>query len=93
MYYKRIIYAITLCNITGRILSVAWHSAEEVIVTGGVDNIRVWSLASGHAIQRLTLAKVNKNKETIVWTVAVTKYVDCFVCVTLYMYDYRYFNL
>lgn len=56
----------------GRILSIAWHPTEDLIVTGGVDNIRIWSINSGHAVQRLTLGRQEKNKETIVWCVAVT---------------------
>lgn len=58
----------------GRILSIAWHPTEDLIVTGGVDNIRIWSINSGHAIQRLTLGRQERNKETIVWCVAVTRY-------------------
>ncbi|XP_041375893.1 U3 small nucleolar RNA-associated protein 4 homolog [Gigantopelta aegis] len=56
----------------GRILSIAWHSADGVIVTGGVDNIRLWSVSSGHALQRLTVGRQERNKETIVWCLAVT---------------------
>ncbi|XP_069113108.1 U3 small nucleolar RNA-associated protein 4 homolog [Argopecten irradians] len=55
-----------------RILCIAWHSAGETIVTGGIDNIRLWSVRSGHAYQRLTLGRQEKNKETIVWCLAVT---------------------
>lgn len=61
--------------IVGRILSIAWQSTFDVIVTGGIDNIRVWSASSGHAIQRLTPGRVDPSKETIVWALAVTKYV------------------
>ncbi|XP_064599137.1 U3 small nucleolar RNA-associated protein 4 homolog isoform X2 [Liolophura sinensis] len=56
----------------GRILSLSWHVNEEVIVTGGIDNIRVWSVNSGHAIQRLTLPRQENHKETIVWSVVIT---------------------
>ena len=52
---------------------MAWHGGERRIVTGGVDNIRVWSVESGHAVQRLTLSRTERNKETIVWAVGVTK--------------------
>ena len=61
----------------GRILSVAWYDPENVIVTGGIDNIRIWSVKSGHAIQRLTMGRQLHNKETIVWAVAVTRYLHC----------------
>ncbi|XP_046328638.1 U3 small nucleolar RNA-associated protein 4 homolog [Haliotis rufescens] len=56
----------------GRILSIAWHEGENTIVTGGVDNIRLWSASSGHAIQRLTIGREEVSKETIVWCVTVT---------------------
>ncbi|XP_048765996.1 U3 small nucleolar RNA-associated protein 4 homolog [Ostrea edulis] len=55
----------------GRILSIAWNTSLEVILTGGVDNMRLWSVKSGHAVQRMTLGRVGKNKETIVWCVAI----------------------
>ncbi|XP_061163479.1 U3 small nucleolar RNA-associated protein 4 homolog [Saccostrea echinata] len=55
----------------GRILSIAWNTSLEVILTGGVDNMRLWSVKSGHAVQRMTLGRVEKNKETIVWCVAI----------------------
>ncbi|KAK2164344.1 hypothetical protein LSH36_65g04031 [Paralvinella palmiformis] len=66
-------YSRALSKQEGRILCVAWYSTENVMITGGIDNIRIWSLASGHAIQRLTLARVERQKETIVWTLAVTR--------------------
>lgn len=55
----------------GRILSIAWNTSLEVILTGGVDNMRLWSVKSGHAVQRMTLGRVEKSKETIVWCVAI----------------------
>lgn len=53
-----------------RILCIAWHPTEDVIVTGGIDNIRLWSVSSGRAMQRLTVARQVKNKETVIWCVA-----------------------
>ncbi len=63
---------------SGRILSIAWYNGpqgENQIITGGMDNIRIWSVKSGHAIQRLTLPRSSRNKETIVWAIAVTRWV------------------
>lgn len=57
----------------GRILSIAWYDPDNAIITGGVDNIRIWSVKSGHAIRRLTLGQMQGDRETIVWTVAVTE--------------------
>ncbi|KAK7505273.1 hypothetical protein BaRGS_00003435 [Batillaria attramentaria] len=56
----------------GRILCIAWHTAEGLVVTGGIDNIRIWGAQSGHALQRLTLGRQDRGKETIVWCLAVT---------------------
>ncbi|XP_076471280.1 LOW QUALITY PROTEIN: U3 small nucleolar RNA-associated protein 4 homolog [Babylonia areolata] len=55
-------------KLEGRILCIAWHTGERVIVTGGVDNLRIWSVKSGHALQRILMG----GKETMVWCVAVT---------------------
>ncbi|KAH3774230.1 hypothetical protein DPMN_175605, partial [Dreissena polymorpha] len=54
-----------------RILCLSWHASDSVIVTGGVDNIRLWSTSSGRALQRITLARQDKHKETVVWCVAL----------------------
>ena len=62
----------TLYFIIGRIISISWHPTEEVIVTGGIDNVRLWSVKSGRAIQRLTLGR-QRNKETVVWCVAILR--------------------
>ncbi len=69
-------------QLSGRIICIAWYTGEadeNLVVTGGIDNLRIWSVKSGHAIQRLTLGRQHKNKETIVWAVAVAKLVICFV--------------
>ncbi|XP_072014149.1 U3 small nucleolar RNA-associated protein 4 homolog [Amphiura filiformis] len=61
-----------LDNQEGRIVSLAWHHTDEVIVTGSVDNIRVWNVTTGHAIQRISVQR-SPVAPTIVWSVAVTK--------------------
>lgn len=55
-----------------RILSIAWHKDEDIIVTGGIDNIRIWDVESGFVTQRIALGRVERNKETIVWCLALT---------------------
>ena len=55
-----------------RILSIAWHKDEEMIVTGGIDNIRIWDVNSGQVMQRISLGRLDKNKETLVWCLAIT---------------------
>jgi U3 small nucleolar RNA-associated protein 4 len=53
-------------------LSIAWHRDEEVIVSGGIDNIRVWDANTGLVLQRISLGRIDKNKETLVWCLAIT---------------------
>ncbi len=59
-----------------RILSLAWHRDEEILVTGGIDNIRVWDVNSGQVLQRISLGRFDKNKETLVWCVNITSWVS-----------------
>ena len=61
--------------VTDRILSVAWYEPENVIVTGGVDCIRVWSVNSGQAVVRLDTGRVAAQVHTYVHAVCVTGYV------------------
>ncbi|XP_013420051.1 U3 small nucleolar RNA-associated protein 4 homolog [Lingula anatina] len=68
-----LIYDKALDRQEGRILSLAWHEGGEMMVSGGIDNIRIWSVQSGHAVQRLTLGRQDRNKDTIVWSIAVTQ--------------------
>lgn len=55
-----------------RILSIAWHKDEEILATGGIDNIRVWDVNTGQVMQRISLGRIDKNKETLVWCLAIT---------------------
>ncbi|GAB1603337.1 U3 small nucleolar RNA-associated protein 4 homolog [Argonauta hians] len=54
----------------GRILCLDWHVSGDVIVTGGVDNIRVWNANVGIAKERFTL-KRGRQKETVVWCIKI----------------------
>ncbi|TRY62961.1 hypothetical protein TCAL_04923 [Tigriopus californicus] len=56
----------------GRILCLAWHSSGRYIVTGSPDTIRVWNVETGHPTQRMTTGRLEKHKETIVWSVGVS---------------------
>lgn len=55
-----------------RILSIAWHRDEEILATGGIDNIRVWNSETGQVLQRISVGRVDKNKETLVWCLVLT---------------------
>ena len=52
-----------------------------MIVTGGPDNIRIWSVQSGHALQRILLG----GKDTIVWCLAVTRSVLICMCMCVHV--------
>ncbi|CAG7652969.1 unnamed protein product [Allacma fusca] len=54
----------------GRILCLSWSPCGQYIATGSVDNVRVWDVERGHAIQRLSTGRSKKN-ETIVWSVLI----------------------
>lgn len=56
----------------GRILCLAWHPDGIHIATGSTDTIRVWNSTTGHPTARMTTGRTERNKETIVWCVAVT---------------------
>ena len=46
-----------------------------MLVTGGIDNIRVWDANSGQVLTRISLGRIEKNKETLVWCLAITSLV------------------
>ncbi|XP_071785652.1 U3 small nucleolar RNA-associated protein 4 homolog [Asterias amurensis] len=61
----------------GRVISLAWHRSDEVIVTGSINTIRIWNVTTGHSVQRISMPKVSiRNRlappDTIVWKVAIT---------------------
>lgn len=54
-----------------RILSIAWHESDAVLVTGSADSkIHKWSVRSGRSTLRITVEDLHK-ESTLVWTVAV----------------------
>ena len=56
----------------GRILCVSWHSDNVHVVTGSSDTLRVWNIETGQPTARMVTGRTEKNKETIVWCVAIT---------------------
>ena len=59
--------------VADRILSIAWYDIMNIIVTGGIDNIRVWNVQSGQAVRRLCVERTSNNVETIVSALAIIK--------------------
>lgn len=57
----------------GAIFCCKYDSTGEHIVTGSTDNIRIWNVASGHAIHRMATGRSEKNRETNVWSLVVLK--------------------
>lgn len=57
----------------GAIFCCKYDNKGKHIVTGSTDNIRIWNVATGHALFRMATGRSQKNKETIVWSLAVLK--------------------
>lgn len=57
----------------GRILCCRFDATGDYIVTGSIDVIRIWNTKTGHAIHRMALGRSEKKRETIVWSLQVTK--------------------
>jgi U3 small nucleolar RNA-associated protein 4 len=55
----------------GRIVSCSFDKTGQFLVTGSLDAIRIWNIKSGHAIHKIGTGRSEKNKETIVWSLAV----------------------
>lgn len=55
----------------GRILCCKYDHSGKFLVTGSIDLIRIWNVATGHAIHKMSTGRTEKNKETIVWTLQV----------------------
>lgn len=55
----------------GRILCCKYDHSGRFLVTGSIDLIRIWNVATGHAIHKMSTGRTEKNKETIVWTLQV----------------------
>ncbi|XP_077300412.1 UTP4 small subunit processome component l(3)72Dn isoform X2 [Arctopsyche grandis] len=56
----------------GRILCCKFDVSGEILVTGSIETIRIWNVATGQALHRMTTGRAEKNKETIVWCVEIT---------------------
>ncbi|XP_014474732.1 PREDICTED: cirhin [Dinoponera quadriceps] len=69
---EKLIYERIFDKQKGRILCIKWDNTGEMIYTGSVDTIRVWSAVSGHAIHKMTTFRNKIKRETIVWCLAVT---------------------
>lgn len=79
IYEESLMFFKTMDKQEGRILSLSWHSSGDFIVTGSSNAIRVWNVQTGHAVNRLSLGRVDHFKETLVWCIAIT---DDFVIIT-----------
>lgn len=57
----------------GRILCCKFDHSGNIIVTGSVDVIRIWNKTTGHVLHKMTTGRIDKLKETIVWSLHVLK--------------------
>lgn len=56
-----------------RIVSLAWHQSGEVIVTGSINNIRVWNVTTGQVKQRITTQPLRRHQEVVVWCITILR--------------------
>lgn len=61
-----------LNKLKGRILCLAWSKDGATIVTGLADTIGIWSVETGKLVDRISVGRLQKQKETIVWSIALT---------------------
>lgn len=72
VHEDKLIYERIFDKQKGRIMCIKWDNTSEMIYTGSIDTIRVWSSVSGHAIHKMTTFRNQIRKDTIVWCLAVT---------------------
>ncbi|XP_012526821.1 U3 small nucleolar RNA-associated protein 4 homolog [Monomorium pharaonis] len=72
VHKDKLIYERIFDKQKGRIMCIKWDNTGEMIFTGSIDTIRVWSAMSGHAIHKMTTSRNNIKKNTIIWCLAVT---------------------
>ncbi|CAH0547966.1 unnamed protein product [Brassicogethes aeneus] len=56
----------------GRIISLKFDPSGEFIVSGSIDAIRIWNVATGHALHKMSTGRTETKKPTIVWCLAIT---------------------
>ena len=62
----------TLDRQESKVLSVAWKSDGNFIVTGSIDTIRLFSVSNGKCLVRMATGRSERKQETYVWTLAIT---------------------
>lgn len=61
-----------LNKLRGRILCLAWSKDDDLIVTGSADSVAIWSVPTGNLVDRISVGRIQKEKETVVWSIALT---------------------
>lgn len=57
----------------GAIYCCKYDSTGRYVVTGSTDAIRIWNVATGHAMYKMGTGRSEKNRETNVWSLVVLK--------------------
>lgn len=70
---NEIVYDKILDKQEGRILCCKFDHSGNIIVTGSIDTIRIWNKTTGHVIHKMSTGRVEKAKETVVWSIYVLK--------------------
>ncbi|XP_054734884.1 U3 small nucleolar RNA-associated protein 4 homolog [Anastrepha obliqua] len=55
----------------GRVLCCKFDRTGEFLVTGSLGAIRIWDVKSGHALHKMSVARAERKKEVIVWSLHV----------------------
>lgn len=56
-----------------RIVCCKFNDAGDCIVSGSIDAVKIWSLRTGHVIQKMSTGRAEQHQETIVWCLEVLK--------------------
>lgn len=57
----------------GRVVCVGFDPSGQFLATGSVDNLRVWSVATGHVLHKMSVPRLEAKKEAIVWCLTFVK--------------------
>lgn len=57
----------------GRVVCVGFDPSGKFLATGSVDNLRVWDVATGHVLHKMSVPRLEAKKEAIVWCLTFVK--------------------
>ncbi|XP_047993070.1 U3 small nucleolar RNA-associated protein 4 homolog isoform X2 [Leguminivora glycinivorella] len=69
--YGDMVYAKLFDKQEGRIMCCKFDKTGNFLITGSLNTIRVWNTETGHAITKMSVSGSKRNKDVIVWSLAV----------------------